>query len=121
MFDGKTFLPVTGTPMRKMACISRPLADADPVPFGVAILKAKSLVRSMDSCQLPASRFPRSEPACGSCDRLLSSNACSSACRCALHPILTSRFVVSGKRVAGSGQRLLDRHERNDRLVGVGY
>src|SRR5436190_17688793 len=61
MFDGKTFLPVTGTPMRKMACISRPLADADPVPFGVAILKAKSLVRSMDSSatsfQLPASSW----------------------------------------------------------------
>src|SRR3954453_5232435 len=63
MFDGKTFLPVTGTPMRKMACISRPLADADPVPFGVAILKAKSLVRSMDSfsfplrSQLPDSRW----------------------------------------------------------------
>src|ERR1044071_2671850 len=47
MFDGNTFLPVTGTPIRKMACMMRPLADADPVPFAVAILKAKSLTRSM--------------------------------------------------------------------------
>src|SRR5436190_20986610 len=45
MFDGNTFLPVTGTPMRKMACMIRPLADADPVPLAVAILKAKSLTR----------------------------------------------------------------------------
>src|SRR5688572_32907901 len=49
MFDGKTFLPVTGTPIRKTACISRPLADAEPVPLAVAILKAKSLTRSMQS------------------------------------------------------------------------
>jgi hypothetical protein len=42
MFDGKTFFPVTGTPMRKMACMIKPLADADPVPLAVAILKAKS-------------------------------------------------------------------------------
>src|SRR6187431_914621 len=47
MLDGKTFLPVTGTPIRKMACISRLFADADPVPLAVAILKAKSLTRSM--------------------------------------------------------------------------
>jgi hypothetical protein len=47
MFDGKTFLPVTGTPIRKIACMMRPLADADPVPLAVAILNAKSLVRSM--------------------------------------------------------------------------
>src|SRR6185503_3638165 len=47
MFEGKTFLPVTGTPIRKMACMMRPLADADPVPLAVAILKAKSLTRSI--------------------------------------------------------------------------
>ena len=29
-------------PMRKMACISRPLALADPVPFTFASLMAKS-------------------------------------------------------------------------------
>ena len=44
MFDGNTFFPVTGMPMRKMACMIRPLADADPVPLAVAILKANSLV-----------------------------------------------------------------------------
>src|SRR6185295_20336803 len=47
MFEGKTFLPVTGTPIRKMACMIRPFADADPVPFAVAILNAKSLTRSI--------------------------------------------------------------------------
>src|SRR3954471_16456079 len=47
MFDGKTFLPVTVTPIRKIACMMRPLADADPVPFAVAILNANSLTRSM--------------------------------------------------------------------------
>src|SRR5690242_21511290 len=46
MFEGNTFLPVTGTPLRKIACMTRLLADADPVPFAVAILNAKSVVRS---------------------------------------------------------------------------
>ena len=44
MFDGNTFLPVTGTPIRKIACMIRPLALAEPVPLAVAILKAKSLI-----------------------------------------------------------------------------
>jgi hypothetical protein len=47
MFDGKTFFPVTGIPIRKIACMMRPLADADPVPFAVAILNAKSLTLFM--------------------------------------------------------------------------
>ena len=55
MFDGKTFLPVTGTPIRKIACMMRPLADADPVPFAVAILNANSLTRSMYVVALGAS------------------------------------------------------------------
>src|SRR5512141_3041177 len=45
MFDGNTFFPVTGTPIRKIACMISPLADADPVPLAVAILNAKSLIR----------------------------------------------------------------------------
>ena len=45
MFEGNTFFPVTGTPIRKMACMIRPLALAEPVPLAVAILKAKSLIR----------------------------------------------------------------------------
>src|SRR6476659_8212594 len=53
MFDGKTFFPVTGMPMRKMACISKLLALAEPVPFTVPILNAKSLTR--DSTELPLS------------------------------------------------------------------
>src|SRR5213594_46650 len=47
MFDGKTFFPDTGIPMRKIACISRLLALAEPVPLTVAILNAKSLTRFM--------------------------------------------------------------------------
>ena len=43
MFEGKTFFPVTGTPIRKMACMISPLALAEPVPLAVAILNAKSL------------------------------------------------------------------------------
>ena len=35
--------------MRKIACMSRPLALADPVPLTVAILKAKSLMRIIGS------------------------------------------------------------------------
>src|SRR5258705_5445574 len=60
MFDGNTFLPVTGTPMREIVCMMRPFAEADPVPLAVAILNAKSLVRSIKlklpatSCQLRA-------------------------------------------------------------------
>ena len=46
MFEGNRFLPDTGTPMRKIACMMRPLALADPVPFVLAILKANSLTRS---------------------------------------------------------------------------
>jgi hypothetical protein len=45
IFDGKTFFPVTGTPIRKIACMIRPLAEADPVPLAVAILNANSLMR----------------------------------------------------------------------------
>jgi hypothetical protein len=43
MLDGKRFLPETGMPMRKIACISSPFALADPVPLTLAILSAKSL------------------------------------------------------------------------------
>src|SRR5688572_8985738 len=43
MLDGKMFLPETGTPMWKIACISRPFALAEPVPLTVPIFSAKSL------------------------------------------------------------------------------
>jgi hypothetical protein len=49
MFEGNRFLPETGMPMRKIACISRPLALADPVPFTLASLRAKSLMRTFCS------------------------------------------------------------------------
>src|ERR1700735_4878473 len=45
MFDGKRFLPETGIPMRKMACMRRPLALAEPEPLTLASLMAKSLMR----------------------------------------------------------------------------
>src|ERR1035437_7515592 len=43
MFDGKIFLPETGTPIRKIDCMSNAFALALPVPLTLAILKAKSL------------------------------------------------------------------------------
>ena len=43
MFDGNTFLPDTGTPIRNSACSSSPFALADPVPLTVAIFRPKSL------------------------------------------------------------------------------
>ena len=46
MFDGNRFLPETGMPMRKIACMSRPLALAEPVPLTLASLNAKSLTRT---------------------------------------------------------------------------
>src|SRR5689334_5616098 len=45
MFDGKRFFPVTGMPMRKIACMSNAFALAEPVPITVPILNAKSLTR----------------------------------------------------------------------------
>jgi hypothetical protein len=42
MFDGKRFFPETGIPMRKIACMRRAFALADPVPFTFASLMAKS-------------------------------------------------------------------------------
>src|SRR3954451_22326356 len=66
MFEGNTFFPVTGTPMRKMACMISPFADADPVPLAVAILNAKLLMVFMnnDGGQLPASscQLPAPDP-----------------------------------------------------------
>src|SRR6187551_3092981 len=46
MLEGNRFLPDTGMPMRKIACISRPFALAEPVPLTFASLSAKSLVRT---------------------------------------------------------------------------
>src|SRR5260370_971063 len=45
MFDGKRFFPETGIPMRKMACMRRPLALAEPDPLTLASLMAKSFMR----------------------------------------------------------------------------
>src|SRR5579859_7273795 len=42
MFDGKRFLPDTGTPMRKIARINRLLALDEPVPLTLASFTAKS-------------------------------------------------------------------------------
>src|SRR5262249_1299449 len=50
MFGGHPFFPDTGIPMRKIACMMGPLAEADPEPLGVAILKAKSLVFTSLTC-----------------------------------------------------------------------
>src|ERR1700694_2858177 len=42
MFEGKRFLPETGTPMRNIARIRRLLALDEPVPLTLASLTAKS-------------------------------------------------------------------------------
>src|ERR1700677_5052676 len=44
MFDGKRFLPLTGTPIPKMLFSSTLLADCEPDPFTVATLMLKSLI-----------------------------------------------------------------------------
>src|SRR5688572_21437739 len=57
MFDGKTFFPETGMPIRKIACINSPFALAEPVPLTVAILKAKSLMELIGHRELPKSSW----------------------------------------------------------------
>src|SRR5579863_3468248 len=42
MFEGNRFLPETGTPIRKIARMSRLLALDDPVPLTLASFNAKS-------------------------------------------------------------------------------
>src|ERR1700742_2949041 len=46
MFEGKESFPLTGMPLRKIDFISSELALAEPVPFTVAILMTKSLMRA---------------------------------------------------------------------------
>src|SRR5829696_568343 len=58
MFDGKTFFPVTGIPMRKIACMSKLFALAEPVPLTVPILNAKSLMRDAGRCSDIGRRLP---------------------------------------------------------------
>ena len=43
MFEGKRFLPLTGTPIPKMLFSRTLLADCEPEPFTVATLMLKSL------------------------------------------------------------------------------
>src|SRR3954453_14457494 len=52
MLDGNRFLPETGIPMRKIACMRSPLALADPVPFTFASLNAKSFTLGRVGCTL---------------------------------------------------------------------
>jgi hypothetical protein len=58
MLDGKMFFPVTGIPMRKIACMRSPLALAEPVPLTVPILKAKSLMPLLPLIGPPSRRTP---------------------------------------------------------------
>src|SRR5205807_9754582 len=44
MFDGKRFLPETGTPIWKILRSSTVLADCEPEPFTVATWMLKSLI-----------------------------------------------------------------------------
>src|SRR3990172_4763453 len=65
MFEGKTFFPTTGMPIRKMACMSNPLALAEPVPFTVPILKQKSLTAGMRDGEEGGACGQRTPAACG--------------------------------------------------------
>src|SRR4051794_34503299 len=65
MFEGKTFFPETGMPMRKIACMSKPFALAEPVPFTVAILKAKSLTAAISRSGQPAVELRRQRHSAG--------------------------------------------------------
>src|SRR6202140_5024316 len=61
MLDGNKFLPETGTPIRKIARISRLLALDDPVPLTLASFNAKSftLARGGAKCSAAMSGRPR--------------------------------------------------------------
>src|SRR5579863_9975146 len=69
MFDGKRFLPETGTPMRKIERMSRLLALDDPVPLTLASFKAKSftLLRVCSKCSAAISGCDRERD--GHCER----------------------------------------------------
>src|SRR5688500_7526551 len=69
MFDGNTFLPTTGIPMRKMACMSNPLALAEPVPLTVPILKQKSFTPDMR--RETGDGRERNQPAAATCGSVL--------------------------------------------------
>src|SRR5579863_8873189 len=61
MFEGKRFLPDTGTPMRKIERISRLLALEEPVPLTFASFSAKSftLLRVCSKCSAAMSGHHR--------------------------------------------------------------
>ena len=56
MLEGNTFFPETGTPMRKMACMSMLFALAEPLPLTVATFTTKSLVTTKSSVRSRESR-----------------------------------------------------------------
>src|SRR6058998_486047 len=60
MLEGNRFLPETGTPIRKIACMIRPLALAEPVPLTLASLIAKSFMRLRIVWLGPAYRHKKS-------------------------------------------------------------
>src|ERR1700747_3828983 len=61
MFEGSSFLPDTGIPMRKIACMRRPLALADPVPLTFASLRAKVLTLTILSWCTVLSRVRKNQ------------------------------------------------------------
>ena len=79
MFDGNRFLPDTGTPMRKIARISRLLALDEPVPLTLASLSAKSFTLERvcwKRCSAMSGRHR--EPAVDMASGIRSSNFCMS-------------------------------------------
>src|ERR1700679_297716 len=57
MFDGKRFLPLTGTPMAKMLRSKMLLADCEPEPLTVAIWMLKSLITGLGEAGSPGAAW----------------------------------------------------------------
>src|ERR1035437_8831619 len=107
MFDGKMFLPETGIPIRKIDCMRRLFALADPVPLTVAILKANELTedgrpKTEDGVMLIVS--PRPSLLRSSVFRLPSCQThTESPARTSSYP--TPRSGISPRRVRSAGRR----------------
>src|SRR6266404_6103285 len=58
MFEGNRFLPDTGIPMRKMACIKSPFALAEPVPLTLTILSRCTVLSRVRKNQIELLHVP---------------------------------------------------------------
>src|SRR4029453_11423725 len=119
MLEGNTFFPVTGMPIRKIACMMSPLAEADPVPLAVAILNAKSLVWFIDSRKLPSALHRRQRnhrgPGIRNLERELPHVPCVGRAPLRAQAAVQADVLALGHPPAG----LLERAGRVERLIEV--